>query len=327
MSLDMQVRTVPTANRSGGNKTMFGIRRRAALTITTAIFGTALLGGAALAALAPAQLEAPLVAGLDAAPSAKDGKSDHADKMKKILDALVVKNVITQAQEDAILAAVNGDRTGEELLHHVLGALFDQSATYLGTSAADLKTKLPGTSLGAIADKTAGKSRTGLVTTLTSYANGTIEKAVTDGKLTADQAAKAKSTLPDHITKFVDHTYPAKSSRAVTPKAPHPVVAPTVQHFIGDAASAARDYLGLSAQDLATSLRSGKSLGEVADATAGKTRTGLIAIMAASTNTKIDKAVADAKLTAEQATSLKATVQSAVTTLVDRKGPAKGTTR
>ena len=306
---------------------MFGIRRKAAVTLITAIFGTALLGGAALAALAPAQLEAPLVAGLDATPSATDGKSDRADKMKKILDALVAKNVLTQAQEDAILTAVQGDRTGEAHLGKVLGALFDQSVSYLGTNAADLKSALPGTSLGAIADKTPGKNKTGLVNTLTTYANGAIDKAVADKKLTADQAAKAKSSAPAQITRFVDHTYSAKTPRTVTPKAPKPAVAPRVQTFIGDAASAARDYLGVTAADLATSLRSGKSLGEVADTTAGKTRTGLIATIAASTNTKIDKAVADAKLTADQATSLKATVQSAVTALVDRKGPAKGTTR
>jgi polyhydroxyalkanoate synthesis regulator phasin len=305
---------------------MFGIRRKAAITIATAIFGTALLGGAALAALAPAQLETPLVAGLDATPNAQPGKPG-ADKMKQILDALVTKNVITQAQEDAILAAVQGDRTGDELLGKVLGALFDQSVSYLGTNAADLRTALPGTSLGAIADKTPGKNKTGLVNALTTYANGAIDKAVADKKLTADQAAKAKSNAPAQITKFVDHTYPAKTPRTVTPKAPKPAVAPRVQTFIGDATSAARDYLGVTAADLATSLRSGKSLGEVADTTAGKTRTGLIATMAASTNTKIDKAVTDGKLTADQATSLKATVLSAVTALVDRKSPAKATTR
>jgi hypothetical protein len=313
---------------------MFGNRRKAAITITTAIFGTALLGGAALAALAPAQLEAPLVPGLDAAPSAQAGQPDRTDNMKKILDALVAKNVISQAQEDAILAAVLGDRTSEQLVGRVLAGLFDQTATYLGTKASDLRTALPGTSLGAIADKTPGKNKTGLVSTLTTYANGAIDKAVTDKKLTADQAAKAKANAPDQIMKFVDHTYPAKAPRAVTPKAPKaptvpkaPRVAPaTVQAFIGDAASAARTYLGLSTTDLTTSLRSGKSLGEIAEGTAGKTRTGLIATITLSTNAKIDKAVADGKVTADQATTLKATVLSAVTTLVDRKSPARATT-
>src|SRR4029078_11615586 len=132
------------------------------------------------------------------------------NKMKQILDALVVKNVITQAQEDAILAALKGDRTGEELLHRVLGALFDQTVTYLGTTAADLRTALPGTSLGAIADKTAGKSKARLLRALTTCANGAIDKAAADAKITAAQATKAKSMAPEQITKFVEHVYPAK---------------------------------------------------------------------------------------------------------------------
>ena len=304
---------------------MFGIRRKAAIMITTAIFGTALLGGAALAALAPAQLETPLVPGLDPTPSGQAGQADPSDKLKQILAALVAKNVITQAQADAILAAVKGDRTGDELLHRVLAGLFDQTVTYLGTTAVTLKDALPGTSLGAIAEKTAGKSKTLLVTTLTTYANGAIDKAAADGKLTPDQATKAKSLAPDQISKFVDHVYPAK--RTVTPKAPRPAVAPRVQTFIGDAVAAARDYLGPGAPDLATSLRSGKSLGEVADGVSGKTRTGLIATLTASTNTKIDKAVTDGKLTADQGTTLKATVLSTITALVDRKGLAKAAGR
>src|SRR6185503_12162745 len=161
-------------------------------------------------------------------------------------------------------------------------------------------------------------------------------------KITVDQATKAKSLAPDHIAKFVDHSYPAKAPKATkperpkapkapkapsAPKAPRVAPAPTVQGFIGDVASASRDYLGLTAQDIAASLRSGKSLGELADATAGKTRTGLIATVTALTNAKIDKAQQDGKLTMDQATSLKATVLSAVTAIVDRKGPAAATTR
>jgi len=306
---------------------MFGIRRKAAIAATTAIFGTALLGGAAFAAFAPSQLETPFVAGVEGSPSAQD-KGDRAAKIKQILAALVAKNVITQAQADAIVAAlndVNSDRGRDELLRRVLASLFDQSAKYLEMKPADLRAALPGTSLGAIADKTKGKAA--LVIALNAYVNGAIDKAVADNRITQDQGTKAKSLAPDHINTFVDHVYPKKEPRAVTPKAPRAAVAPKVQSFIGDATTAAREYLGLSAQDLVTSLRSGKSLGEIADATNGKTRTGLIATVTASTNTKIDKAQQDGKLTAEQATALKATTLNAVTQLVDRKGTVKATTR
>lgn len=300
---------------------MFGIRRKAAITAATAIFGTALLGGAALAAFSPTLSETWVVAGALGAPSAETPRPDRADKIKQVLDALVAKNVITQAQENTILAAfkdVTNDRGHEEFLRRVLANLFEQSAAYLEMRPADLRAALPGTSLGAIADRTAGKSKAGLVASLTRYVNDAINKALAENKITQEQADKAKAMVPDHIARFVEHVYPKKEPRAATPK---------VQAFIGDATAAAREYLGLGGQDVVNGLRSGKSLGDIANATGGKSRDGLIAAIATSTNAKIDKAQQDGKLTAVQATQLKATVQNAVTQLVDRKGPVKATTR
>jgi hypothetical protein len=309
---------------------MFG--RKAAVIAVTGIFGSALLGGAALAAFAPADLadyQTTLIAGVlpgEATSTSQAPTAGAADKVKAMLDALVAKNVITQAQEDAILAGLKdlkGDRAHEDLLRRVLAGLFDQSATYLGMKPADLRTALPGTSLGAIADKTVGKTKTGLVASLNASVNGAIDKAQTDGKITKDQADKAKAAAPDQVAKFVDHVYAAKT---VTPKTPR-VVAPRVQSFIGDAVSAAREYLGITTADLGASLRSGKSLGEVANSTSGKSRDGLVGAITTSTSAKIDKAQQDGKLTAEQATTLKAGVGAAVAQLVDRKGPVKASTR
>ena len=311
---------------------MFGISRKAAIIAATGVFGSALLGGAALAAFSPADYQTSLIAGVlpaDGVQSAEAPAADRADKMKAMLDALVAKGVITQAQEDAILAGLKdlkGDRTHEELLRRVLANLFEQSATYFGMQPADLRAALPGTSLGAIADKTAGKMKTGLVASLTTFVNSAIDKAQADGKITKDQADKAKAAVPSQIAKFVDHVYTKKEPRAVTPKAPH-IVAPKVQAFIGDAVTAARDYLGLSTADITTGLRSGKSLGDIANGVAGKSRDGLVGAITTSTNAKIDKAQQDGKLNADQATQLKTTVGAAVAQLVDRKGAVKAATR
>ncbi len=96
---------------------------------------------------------------------------------------------------------------------------------------------------------------------------------------------------------------------------------PKVAAFVGDAIAVARDYLGISQADLTKALREGKSLGDVANATAGKSRDGLVAQLTTAANARIDKAVTDGKVTADAATALKAQVGSAVTALVDRKGP------
>jgi hypothetical protein len=133
--------------------------------------------------------------------------------------------VITQAQADAIIAAfaaAKPDRTHEEFLRRVVQAFLAQSASYLGLTMEDLRTKLPGTSLGALADATPGKSKAGLVAALTRYANEAIDKAVADGKITAAQAERAKALVSGHVTKFVDHVYQKKEPRPAQPKPQRP---------------------------------------------------------------------------------------------------------
>jgi len=274
----------------------------------------ALLGGAALAAFAPvaydpvSEVEAQLG---NAAPT-----NSGTDKLKAILDALAAKGVITAAQVDAIVAAVRDSETkgnGGEV-KRILGGLFEESAKYLGLTMADLKTKLPGTSLGAIADKTAGKSRAGLVADLQNTANAAIDKALAANKITKEQSDKAKAEAPGQIAKFVDHVYEQRTPKTTTR-------ALRVTEFVGDVFGAARDYLGITQADLTKALREGKSLGDIANATAGKSKDGLVAQLTAAANAKIDKAKTDGKITADQATAFKAQVGTAVTALVDRKGP------
>ena len=297
---------------------MFG--RKALAIATASVFGLGLLSSAAVAALAPVSTGVLADQGTAASVDAKGPKPGAPDKFKAILDALVAKGVITQAQEDAILAALKdaaGQKDRDDVLERILRGLFEQSATYLGIAPADLKAKLPGTSLGAIAaNATPGKSRDGLVAALTTASTTAIDKAFADKKLTQEQADKAKAGLSKHITEFVDHVYTKVERKPVAPK---------VEMFIGDAVSVARDYLGVPATDLGTALRSGKSLGEIADSIPGKNRQGLINAMTAAANAKINEAAAENKITAEQAATLNANVVAAVTKLVDRKMTATTT--
>jgi len=199
-------------------------------------------------------------------------------------------------------------------VRRILAGLFEASAKYLGFTLADLKTKLPGTSLGAIADKTAGKSRAGLVADLQNTVNAAIDSALAANKITKDQSDKAKADAPGQIAKFVDHVYEQRTPKTTTR-------ALKVTEFVGDVFGAARDYLGIAQADLTKALRDGKSLGDIANATAGKSKDGLVAQLTTAANAKIDKAKTDGKITADQATALKSQVGAAVTMLVDRKGP------
>jgi hypothetical protein len=302
------------------------ISKKAAVIAVSAMIGLGSLGTAALAAFAPAPTDTfSLVPSL---PGTAVAETPKADKLKAILDALVSKGVITQQQEDAIVAALKdakGDKDRDALLRKIFAGLFEQSATYLGMTPADLKAKLPGTSLAAVANATAGKSRDGLVASLTAAVNDAIAKALADNKITQAQADKATAEAPAHIATFVDHTWPTVQPKTTVPGAPKgtaPRLAPTVQMFVGEATATARDYLGITQKDLVAAVRSGKSLGDVANATAGKSRDGLVAAITSAATARIDKAQQDSKLTADQAATLKAGLPAAVTQLVDRKGNA-----
>jgi DNA-binding phage protein len=99
-----------------------------------------------------------------------------------------------------------------------------------------------------------------------------------------------------------------------------------VKAFLGDMLQTARDYLGgVTLQDVTAAMRSGKSLGDIANEK-GKSRDGLVQALTTTANANIDKAVASNKLTAEQAATLKTKVAAEITSFVDRKYSPKATT-
>jgi ribosome-binding protein aMBF1 (putative translation factor) len=289
--------------------------KKVLLAVGAAALTAALLGGAALAAFAPVTYDP--IAEVEAQLASVAPANSGTDKLKAILDALVAKGVITAAQVDAIVAAVRDaePNRGSGAIKRIFASLLEESAKYLGLTNADLKTKLPGNSLAALADKTAGKSRGGLVADLQNAVNAAIDKALAAGTITKDQSDKAKADAPGQIAKFVDHVYEQRTPKAPTARALK------ITEFVGDVISAGRDYLGLSQADLAKALREGKSLGDIANATPGKSRDGLVGQIATTANAKITQAVTDGKISADQATALKAQVGAAVTALVDRKMP------
>ena len=84
---------------------------------------------------------------------------------------------------------------------------------------------------------------------------------------------------------------------------------------------AAAAYLGLSQSALRTRLQSGKTLGEIADATAGKSKAGLIAALAADEKSHLEQAVKDGRLSQAQADAVAANIESRVTDAVNGTFP------
>lgn len=298
---------------------MKSMRQKLMLAAVLGAGSVGLFGAAALGAFGP-DASTGVLSAVSPAASAVMGADKTGDRLKQILDGLVQKGVITAQQQVAILAAAKDATSKPVRAAKVVRDFLGESATYLGLGQKDLVAKLPGTSVGKIADATPGKSKAGLVTALSVAANADITKALSDRKITDDQATRLRDGLAEGINTFVDRTWPTR--QAAAPRA----VAPNVKAFLGDMLQTAREYLGgATLQDVTTALRNGKSLGEIANEN-GKGRDGLVAALTLAANTRIDKAVAENKLTADQAATLKAKVTAEIASFVDRKYPAKSTT-
>ena len=82
------------------------------------------------------------------------------------------------------------------------------AATFLGTTTADLRTKMQaGQTLAQIATA-GGKTRDALIGALVNDAKTKIEAAKTAGTITADQATQLEANLTDMMTRLVDSTRP-----------------------------------------------------------------------------------------------------------------------
>jgi hypothetical protein len=295
------------------------MRQKLMLAAAVGVGSVGLFGAAALGAFGP-EASSSLVSAVAPAASAVMGADRTGDKLKQLLDGLARKGVITAQQEDAILAAARDATAKTVRTAKVVRDFMGESATYLGLAPKDLLAKLPGTSLGKVADGTPNKSKAGLVTALSVAANDDITRALSEKKITEDQAKKLRDGLPAQINTFVDRNWPTKPAAA--PRA----VVPNVKAFLSDMLQTARDYLGgATLQEVTAAMRSGKSLGDIANEK-GQGRDGLVAALTLAANTRIDQAVAANKLTADQATTLKARVTAEIASFVDRKYPTKSTT-
>ena len=142
------------------------------------------------------------------------GKGAHLpgaqqDKLAGILSDLVKKGTLTQAQVDALNAAIAAARTAEDAKRIADQKTRDADrvafealiAKTIGVDAATIKTRLAaGETLGAIA----GAKKAELIAVIVADHTKRIDADVAAGKLTAAQATTIKAGLVAHVTAEVD---------------------------------------------------------------------------------------------------------------------------
>jgi hypothetical protein len=174
------------------------------------------------------------------------------------------------------------------------GSYFAAAAAYIGITEDQLRTELGTDKSLADVAIAHGKTRDGLIAALV-------------------------ASQQQNITALVDQ-------KGIGAR-PNPPVGPGFgrgpgSRFGGDPFAAAATYLGTTTADLETKMRAGQTLAQIANATPGKSRDGLIAALVADATAKIDAAQKGGTITADQATQLKTNLTTRFTQLVDSTRPA-----
>lgn len=320
-------------------------KKQAALALGTPLLTVALLGGVAAAAFQPQDVRTA------AHPERVERTKPPLPNLEEILDKLVLDGRITATQREAILAAVRqaADTAEQKRTFNWKGHLesyLKTSATFLGMTEADLRTALrSGKSLAEIA-ATQGKTRAALIAAISAPAIAKVDEALAAAKITAEQAATARTQIAEAVGKLVDAKHEPKAEdkdkdrthkdkeknkdkdekQEKDERKSEQKMRIDVHKLLADSFRSAVAYLGLETKAVQEQLRAGKSLGELAAVTAGKSRAGLIGAIVAPADAKIDQLKADGKLTAEQATRTKAQVREAAAKIADAKTNARKVT-
>ena len=175
------------------------------------------------------------------------------------------------------------------------GSYVTAAATYIGITEAQLRTELGTDKSLADVAIAHGKTRAGLIAALTAAQQQDIATLV-DQKGIGARPNPANGHGPG----------PGGFGRG-----------PGGRNVIGNSEAAAATYLGTTEADLETKLRAGQTLAQVANATPGKSRDGLVSALVADATAKIDAAQKASTITADQATQQKANLATRIAQVVD----------
>ena len=131
------------------------------------------------------------------------------DGLIAALSAEATKQITTAVDQPGTNFTGPGGRGGPGGPRGMITNDLAAAATYIGTTEADLHTKLQaGQTLAQIATA-AGKTRDGLIAAMVADGNAKIDAAVAAGTITAAQATEKKASLTAHVTAEVDQNRPA----------------------------------------------------------------------------------------------------------------------
>jgi ribosomal protein S20 len=235
--------------------------------------------------------------------------------MKKLIAGMTVAGLMVAGGATAAVAADSSpsgtQRTAASgrlaKAKHLAGGALKVAAQALGMEPKDLLTELRGGKTVADVAKEKGVALDTVEKAMVDAATKRIDEAVANGKLDPERAATMKSKLSERVDKLVNHKVPKRSAARR-----HAVR----RHDRRGAVKLAAKTIGIEPKDLATGIRSGKTVAEVAKAHDVDPQKVIDAIVKAG-DAKIDQAVKSGKLDGDRAAELKDRLGQRVTKLVN----------
>ena len=212
-------------------------------------------------------------------------------KSRKILAATVAGLAVTGGVGAGIAASQDDSRTS---------SFFDSVAKHLGISSQELE---DATRAAAIDQ---------------------VDAALEDGRLTGEQAEELKSRIesgemPPFLGPGLFFGGPKGDGERERGFGFGFGFGPGLGFHFGEKLDAAAEYLGVTDEELREALQSGKSLAEIAEEK-GKSLDGLKEALLAEAQTRLNEAVADEKLTREQADRILERLREGIDDLVNASG-------
>ena len=183
-------------------------------------------GGDASAQTATTTPDTTAPSGSSATPPSGDAKPDKGQWLADALAPLVKDGTITQAQADAVTAAIEAARPAPGAGHDHggpgrggpgRGFGLDAAATAIGISADELRTALEGGQTIAQVAASKGVELSKVTDAMLAAATERVQAAVTDGKMTQAEADAEIAEAKGRIDQIVNGTFPGHPDRDQAP--------------------------------------------------------------------------------------------------------------
>ena len=185
---------------------------------------------------------------------------------------------------------------------HLIGVVIES----LGLEKADIATGIRnGSTLGEIAESN-DITTEDLISTITSIMTEKLNEAVAEGKITADEVLTKASNIQERAEQMVNKPLDQKPNKNHDYRGKG-------RHLIG----VVIESLGLEKADIATGIRNGSTLGEIAESN-DITTEDLISTITSIMTEKLNEAVAEGKITADEALTKASNIQERAEQMVNK---------